>query len=441
MSQHFDFAIISREDRGHWLAGELQSHGHKTALLDLSAQLGRWAPEDLEGPFGIMRSPKLSAKQWGRTTEGHSIKDAESGFVLWLRNKPIELKSPNFHYQKQRHKDLALAETYFLEADGAEPSEVQLINEKLDLRSFEDNWLVQLGHNFSANVQLPNASSIRPMRPFPIFYNYFLREPSRYSKEQSLVRLEEEGVSIFTDTFLQDVSFDKRKTIDGMEVKTGNSTEFIKAKTWILLLSEEELSFLNDKLFESLFQRKALLPRWSWVRYRMKFTEHDSLDVLPVQALLIDDIQLPWSHDNFIQMFRSGTQNEFDFWVKIPRIERFRKDYLEEIHVKILNKIKKRIPGLELQKVSMPAEYLYAYEDLGPSPYACFEREELVARKTKLPKNLIFEGPETQNRLDLGYRLMRQQKSLELLLHLEDSNDRKIYKTRNGKALDNRSSI
>lgn len=436
MAQQFDYTIISREDRGHWLAGKLKRKGFNVALVDTSSHLGRWAPEDLEGPFGIMKSPRLSPKQWAKTTEGHITKNSDRGFVLWLTNKALEFKGINFSYHKKIHPELALAESYFSDADGASPEEVQLINEKVNLTDFTNNWPIQLGHAFSSNQHFPNASAIHPKRPFPLFYNYFLRETSRYSNEQSLERLESEGVKVFKDAMIKDFATQSTKELDGFEIQLGSATQFIQSDKWIWLLSTEETEYLNAEMFTKLFQAKSVACEWNWIRFRMKFEKSENLEPLPSQFLMVNDLHLPWSHDNFVQVIRNGTENEFDFWLKLPNLERFRKEYIEQMQRSVLENFKSRIPGVELSKLQMPAEYYYSYEDLGPSPYSLYNEKSLNSLNFKNWNNLIFDGPEKQSRLDLGYRLMKQQRSVKQWLPTEVSSGRSLYKTRDGSSLD-----
>lgn len=436
MAQQFDYSIVAREDRGHWLAGKLRRKGYSVALIDASSSLGRWAPEDLEGPFGIMRSPNLSAKQWAKTTEGHITKNSDRGFVVWLENKALELKGLNFAYHKTIHPELALAENYFSETDGASPDKVQLYNEKLNLTDFSKNWPIQLGHAFSSNINYPNARAIHPKRPFPLFYNYFVRETSRYSNEQSLLRLEQEALCVFPNSVLKDVSVDERNKIEGFEIQSGSHSEIVRSKNWIWLLSSEETEFLNSELYNKLYNVPSVKSEWNWMKTRMKFQDSENLDQIPDQLLMIQDLHLPWSHDNFVQVLRNGTDNEFDFWVKVPSIERFRKEYLDNIQRQVLQKFKNRIPGIELSKLQMPAEYYYSNEELGPSPFSLYDEKSLKSFSPKKWKNLTFDGPEFQSRLDLGYRLMKQQRSVKEWLPTEVSGGRSLHKTRDGSPLD-----
>jgi hypothetical protein len=440
MLQQYDFSIVSREDRGHWLASELRAKGFKVALIELGKKLGRWAPEDLEGPFGMMRSPRLHAKQWSMYSEGHITKETDRGFCIWLKDKALELIGPLYPYQRSLHSELEKAEDYFADADGAPPEQVQLINEKLNQKNFNETWPIHLGHNFSANVFLPNASSIRPRRPFPLFYNYSYRETSRYSNEQALLRLEEQGVEVFRDAVLRDISINNQQ-IEGLEVQSGSLSQFVRSNQWLWLLGSEETHFHNESLYNSLFKVDYVASEWSWVRFRLRVHKVDVLDELPDQFLMIEDLHLPWVHENFIQVLRNASDNEFDFWARIPSLERFRKEYLESLQRKIWNIFKGRVPGLDLVKNYMPAEYHYSYEDLGPSPFALFDEKALHKWQQPKWKNFHFDGPETYSRWDAGHRLMKQQRNFDQWVQLEVSSDSPLYKARNGAHMDAGKSI
>lgn len=250
MYKVFDYCILSRNDRGHWLASELQSKNYKVALIDLSESFGHWSKEDTEGPFGMMKSPGLTAKQWAMWAESNNATESDRGFCIWLKSGPIELKGPNYNFQAKKYKALELAEKYFLESDGSEIAKVEELNKSMIKREFRENWMVQLGHQFASSIYTPNFSSIGPKRAFPLFYNYYFRDISRRSYEESLQKLEAGGVKVYRSSNLSDLKLE-RKNIEGMEVSTGKFSEFVRAKNWIQLLSD-----YSEKI-KDIIQRKA----------------------------------------------------------------------------------------------------------------------------------------------------------------------------------------
>ena len=103
MKSSYDVAVVSAFGRGHWLAAELADAGRSVALIDVSAKMGRWAPEDWEGPFGFFRTEKLKASQVERLIEDDYHDTVDEGFVVWLKDGPIDIKGPlsSFWLQKK----------------------------------------------------------------------------------------------------------------------------------------------------------------------------------------------------------------------------------------------------------------------------------------------------------------------------------------------------
>ncbi|MAF91220.1 MAG: hypothetical protein CL674_08095 [Bdellovibrionaceae bacterium] len=434
MYKVFDYVIISRNDKAHWLASELQAKNYKVALIDLSDSFGHWTKEDTEGPFGMMKSPGLTAKQWAMWSESNNAIESDRGFCVWLKSGPIELKGPNYGFQSKKHSALQLAESYFLESDGSEVAKVEELNKVLINREFRENWMVQLGHNFSSSIVYPNFSSIGPRRAFPLFYNYYFREVSRSSYEESLKKLESAGVKVYRSGQLIDLNLNQ-KNIEGMEVSTGKFSEFVRAENWINLLSTHELDFHNKALSKKLFKSDKIEAQWVWLRYSCKYKDGEVFESFPKQFLMIEDIHLPWTHANFVQCLKNETARKVDFWIKIPRVERFRKEYLKEQATQIKTYLKNRVKNIQLDKFEMPVEMTHPFEDLGPSPFGIYEEDCRSKIQINNIKNFVFMGPEIDFRQDMGYRLMKQTRFIENLADkdTEDAGDSEIHSSRDGK--------
>ncbi len=88
-----DAVIVSAYGRGNWLASELASRGWQVTLVDVTESLGPWAPEDAEGPFGLVEASDLLPSQKTRLLEEGEMLTADSGFTIWLKEGPIECRS------------------------------------------------------------------------------------------------------------------------------------------------------------------------------------------------------------------------------------------------------------------------------------------------------------------------------------------------------------
>ncbi|MEC9283010.1 MAG: hypothetical protein VX642_09870 [Bdellovibrionota bacterium] len=436
MYKVFDYCILSRDDKGHWLASELRSKNYNVALIDLSESFGPWTKEDTEGPFGMMKSPGLTPKQWAMWSESNNAIESDRGFCVWLKSGPIELKGPNYSFQSKQYKALDLAESYFLESDGSEVAKVQELNKVLITKEFRENWIVQLGHNFASSIYYPNFSSIGPRRAFPLFYNYYFREVSRVSHEESLQKLETLGLRVYRSAKLSDLKLNQ-KNIEGMEVSTGGLSEFVRSENWINLLSTDEIEFHNKALSTKIFKSDKIEAQWVWIRYSCKYQDGEVFESFPKQFLMIEDIHLPWTHANFVQCHKNETARRVDFWIRIPRVERFRKEYLKEQATQIKFYLKSRVRNIQFEKFEMPVEMTHPFEDLGPSPFAIYEEELRNKIQLNNIKNFIFMGPEFDFRLDMGYRLMKQSRFIENILNkgTEEASDSEIHASRDGENL------
>ena len=83
MNNKYDVTIVSAFGRGHWLAAELADNHFSVLLLDISESLGRWAPEDWEGPFGLLQNKSLTSSQNERLVEEDYHDNIPEGVVLW----------------------------------------------------------------------------------------------------------------------------------------------------------------------------------------------------------------------------------------------------------------------------------------------------------------------------------------------------------------------
>ena len=97
-----DVIIVSIFGRGDWLASEMSRAGFQVQLVDVSPSMGRWAPEDWEGPFGFFHSADLNETQVAQLFEGESVVKIPSGFCLWTDEGPLNLLLHFFAFSNKK---------------------------------------------------------------------------------------------------------------------------------------------------------------------------------------------------------------------------------------------------------------------------------------------------------------------------------------------------
>ncbi|MEZ4872788.1 MAG: hypothetical protein R2827_11250 [Bdellovibrionales bacterium] len=93
-------------------------------------------------------------------------------------------------------------------------------------------------------------------------------------------------------------------------------------------------------------------------------------------------------------------EESFDVWCRIPTQMRYQRAYLEKINSQILDEFSQRIPNSRPSNTDMPQDYLYEEEELGPSRYPVYDRNELSRLRHCKLKNLTFDGPEVWTNMD-----------------------------------------
>lgn len=393
-----DLVVVSAFGRGQWLASELRIRGLKVALVDVSHHLGRWTPDDWEGPFGFFSSDQLSASQQARMTEGDHLESVDQGFTLWLNDGPIDLKGP-LSQHLLKHSGLSEEALRYLSSyENLSSSERADLREALESQSFDQSWLVHLAHQGASHCYRSNSHGLGYGKPLPIYAPYFAHRVSRRGSESALEVLRQKGVVIYEKAQLKDLTFDK-KTCLGLEVKSDWSG-VLRGEQYVWMLSSEETHYLSSAVSQPLFPRGILKPLWCWMRYRVRVGETPTYESLPLRFVMISDKGLPWTHNNFCWVQKAVGPSDLDVWVRLPCQQRFQRAYLDQVGQEILQLFRSRLPHSEPEVLNKPQDDEYDYTQLGPSRFPVFEEGDLRRWSPGNFQNLYFDSPEYWTNLD-----------------------------------------
>lgn len=421
MSSVYDVTIVSIFNRGNWLASELSQMGYKVALIDLSHLMGRWTPSDWEGPFGIFKTTQLTESQIFFLFEGESIVENDKGYVIWSKQGPIEFMGPLYGYQTEKGQISKSVTTYLKNADTRSLADAVVQRDLIKTTHFYKTWPVHLSHHLASGIFYENVEAIDYTEPLPLFAPFSFRRASRAGLGESLSSCEKLGVKVFAEAELLDVNF-KEENLESIEVAQKERSQILFSKRWLWTLSSLESSLLREVVKEKLGLQKALEPDWAWVRYAIEFHPSFSLKVLPPHFLLMDDIFTPWSHTNTMICNRTFKDTELDIWLKIPHAQRFQRQYLEDLQLKIKKIFKERLPDTEIDDIRFPQEYYYGFNELGAPRFCVYNKGLVKNNKRSKSKNIFWLSPEDTKRLDwAGY--LQQQKDFVEPLTKKEKND------------------
>jgi hypothetical protein len=382
-----DVIIVSIRGRGHGLAAELKRRGLEITVIDLTGQVGLWPGEDQEGPFGFFKSETFSTTFLESLHEEDPYQQLERGFTFWTHKGPLELKGP-------------VTRTLLLKAGWKEEWIGSLSNEKPSLGFFDSRqglgnlWPLAMAHVLAKTYDLKATEASLAERKLPLAADFSVRFSTRQGLEKSIRWLIQMGIQVFSKAQILDLSQESVSRWDGFEFK-GELSGIQKAPRFVWALTSEETKFYSQKLFSKIYKNQNAEPQWCWVRYRGRLPEIPLVQVLPLHFVMVRDPDSPWTHDNLIIVQRTSSRDQFDFWVKIPSLQRFNKEYLTRMWEKIIQRWTEKNIQITPNLVSHPQEYYYTYEELGPSPFPIFERKTWQKYSLIKPaKNARFHTPE-----------------------------------------------
>ncbi len=410
-----DIVIVSAFGRGNWMAAAVAAQGLKVTLVDVSEALGRWAPEDWEGPLGFFMSEKLAPSQLARMNEEDDYESVDEGFTLWLKSGPLDLKGHLSNHWLKTNPALATAQSYLTEFDGFNFEDFKRWAEKIESMGFVGSWLIHLAHHLGARVFTDNAQAFKQGRPLPLFAPWALRRVTRKGAQRSLDWVESQGARVYRSAQLMDIRLEG-KLFQGLEIKSPSLSGVVLADQLLWMLTSEESFHVSEPLGALLFPKGPIQYEWSWIRFRVAMELGEYLHTLPPKLVMVEELYLPWTHSNLLVVDRTVNLQDVDVWMRVPNHLRFQRAYLDNCLEQILKTLADRIPHSNPKKVEMPQEYHYAQGELGPSRHGLYSPEALEKLRPLKLKNALYDGPEFWPALDWTSRFVAQQKAMQALL-------------------------
>jgi hypothetical protein len=427
METRSDVVLVSIFGRGNWLAAELAHLGLEVALIDISDQFGHWAPEDWEGPFGLLQSEGLSQSMMTRLHEEDYFDAVDEGAVVWTRSGPLDVQGPHASYLLEKFGITVEQQNYLQRFDSIPRKDLDKIKKNFKQLRFKDNWFLQLAHSLASTTQYSNNESLDSPRPLPIFSPLSIRRVSRKGYDRALSYIEGKKVNVIKKARLRDVSVVGRKA-QSVEVESAQWSGVLTADQFVWALSSAETAHVSKNFVQSLYGGQVSEPSWAWVRYRLEVLDSDLLSVVPKKFVMIEDMDLNWTHSNMTLVQKTVNEKELDFWIKVPTAHRFHRDYLEKMGSELLTHIQSRLPNSTARLVSLPQECHYDSAVLGPPRFPVYEPAQVRKFATSNLNNLDFDSPERWELLDWTGQHLYQKGIFENLKSWKTERDQKRAK-------------
>lgn len=402
-------AIVSCYGRGHWLAVALQRAGLVVQLLDVSDSIGSWILEEAEGPFGIFQNDRVESSQWERLIEDDPPLATPAGWTLWLKSGPVEFRGA---VTKHRLSQLGIGAELISVLQGR-PSAGDL--RKVSMQSFAQNWLGQLAEQLTASDYRPNAQALQmdlaeAYRP-DWFGTFHSRQASRAGHLRSLDWCRRQGVKVWPKAQVVDLSLHNRRDLKGLEVKAEDSqvAQVIDFEQLIWCLTSEETQMLNAGVAKTLYPTGALEPEWLWTRFRVRIGAGDLRDNLPQHLVLLEDPDLPWTHENLLLLIHTGSADLFDVWMKLPNGQRFNRGYLTERADELLVLLGKRLVNTPVELANLPIGAEFTAAEVGPPRQPVFNAEQRRKFRPAEFRNLSLDSVEQRPALGWNSQFVTEQ--------------------------------
>lgn len=383
--------IASAFGRGHWLAASLQRAGFNVQLIDLTARLGNTLPEDKDGPFGSFVSPRWEGLELEALNSLGAGTELPNGFIVWFKNGPLELRGATTIYRSETMKQGEWARRFV--EHGSDPSvDRKIFIEKINQLPFEQRWMTSLACDLTSHHSQSPNEAFRKNIPIGLFEKFLSRTPESYDLAASLNWCRQQGVIISEKADIPDLKIEGGRVV-GLEIKAERSG-FVRCQQLVWMLTSMETERLEEKVFSKLFKGRLLEPEWCWMRYKIQFQMAAEAFQLPREFLLMEDVNLPWAHENFA-LFRKGKQpRQYHVWLRLPYSQRFHGEYLAERIQPVLASLNDRCARLRAEVLSLPLEAQGNTMDVGAPQFPIY-REEYVAHPPGVSlKNVWHSHPE-----------------------------------------------
>ncbi len=427
METRSEAVVVSVFGRGHWLATELAAMGLETVLVDLSDQLGHWAPEDWEGPFGVFQSETLPPSFMTRLHEEDYFDGVDDGFTVWLKSGPVDFLGPHSNYLLEKARVSAEQQVYLHKYEQMTLKDIEKAKAYYRRQSFQDTWILNLAHVLGSNRHYSNSEGLDSPRPLPVFSTHSIRRVSRKGFDRSLDWVASKKVKVLKKAKVRDFSL-VGKSIQSLEIESSDWSGALISDQFTWGLSSAETAHVFKKALVEFFSDVAVDAGWSWIRYRFHLVNSNLITAIPKRFVMIEDADLSWTHSNAAFVQKTSNENEFDVWVKIPSAHRFHKEYLIKIEKELASYLSARIPGSAPQVRALPQESQYDGATLGPSRFPVYEVSELARVQRKNFQNLHFDGPEMWDLLDWNGQFARQNEILSTIRNWKFERDQKRAK-------------
>ena len=384
--------IASAYGRGHWMAVALQEAGFNVQLIDVTPRLGKTLPADQEGPFGAFASPRWQGLE-NQALESFGTLEAQPyGYTLWLKSGPWEMRGPSSLYRSEAlRQDPVVRE--FIES-GSDPQLENRGKPAHALRdlNFDERWSASFASDLLSNSsQWPNRA-FQERIPTGLFEKHLTRCPESFSLEQSLQWCSQKGVIVVSNGTIPDIAIERGR-VQGLEVQAEKSG-FVRCHHLVWMLTSMETAVLAPRIHLKLFKGESMTPEWCWQRYKIRFSPSKEAQQLPAAFALIDELKIPWTHENLVLFRKSQDPLCYHVWMRLPFSQRFHREYLQERWQPVMQSLRERCSRLVAELVGLPPEADGDGNTVAPPMYPLYHREALAHSPGLSFYNLWHSHPE-----------------------------------------------